>query len=133
MQRIIHILLEKSQSYRLNCLILIQQYAYYFNISLNMLFQNSECDGAVMVSNNEIGFSAQNIEALCSVGASTKANMKKQGYIGEKGIGFKSVFLVCLLYILIIVSSPDKCRLPTGLSFFRMVINSIYLLKKTPK
>ena len=40
---------------------------------------------AVIVYNNEQGFSDKNIEAVCNVGGSTKAN--KTGYIGQKGIG----------------------------------------------
>ena len=40
---------------------------------------------AVVVYNNECGFSDKNIEAVCNVGGSTKAN--KTGYIGQKGIG----------------------------------------------
>ena len=47
---------------------------------------------AVLVVNNEIGFSAENVESLCAVGQSTKS--KRLGFIGEKGIGFKSVFRV---------------------------------------
>ncbi|CAF5123893.1 unnamed protein product, partial [Rotaria sp. Silwood1] len=35
-----------------------------------------------------------NIQALCDIGKSTKGK-HKQGYIGQKGIGFKSVFTVC--------------------------------------
>ncbi len=46
----------------------------------------------LVLLNNEIGFSERNVRALCSVGDSSKA--KKTGYIGEKGIGFKSVFTV---------------------------------------
>lgn len=49
-------------------------------------------DTALTIWNNELGFSARNVSALCSVGDSTKA--KKVGFIGEKGIGFKSVFQV---------------------------------------
>ncbi|XP_022770791.1 uncharacterized protein LOC111314054 [Durio zibethinus] len=44
--------------------------------------------------NNEKGFSSKNIESICSVGRSTKKGNRKRGYIGEKGIGFKSVFLI---------------------------------------
>jgi hypothetical protein len=44
------------------------------------------------ITNNEAGFSAENVRALCDVGSSTKA--KRDGFIGEKGIGFKSVFAV---------------------------------------
>jgi hypothetical protein len=48
--------------------------------------------GALIIHNNEIGFSSNNVEAICAVGKTTKS--KIQGYIGEKGIGFKSVFRV---------------------------------------
>ena len=47
----------------------------------------------ILVCNNEIGFTPENIAAICDVGASTKGKHKK-GYIGHKGIGFKSVFMV---------------------------------------
>jgi len=47
----------------------------------------------IEVHNNEIGFSRRNVEALCAVGKSTK-HERTLGYIGEKGIGFKSVFQV---------------------------------------
>ncbi len=47
---------------------------------------------ALIVHNNETGFRQENVEALCQVGQSTKK--KAQGYIGEKGIGFKSVFRI---------------------------------------
>jgi hypothetical protein len=46
----------------------------------------------LIVTNNEVGFTAENVKALCSAGESSKKN--KSGYIGEKGIGFKSVFKV---------------------------------------
>lgn len=46
----------------------------------------------LQVWNNELGFTQDNVRALCSVGRSTKA--KKAGFIGEKGIGFKSVFQI---------------------------------------
>ena len=48
-------------------------------------------DFGIIVLNNEQGFSAQNIKALCDVGNSTKKG-SNAGYIGKKGIGFKSVF-----------------------------------------
>ncbi|KAK9061523.1 hypothetical protein SSX86_018705 [Deinandra increscens subsp. villosa] len=47
----------------------------------------------VIVLNNEQGFSVENIKALCDVGNSTKKE-PSAGYIGKKGIGFKSVFRV---------------------------------------
>lgn len=47
----------------------------------------------LVLTNNEVGFSEENIGAICKVGASSKAK-DKQHHIGEKGIGFKSVFSV---------------------------------------
>lgn len=49
--------------------------------------------GRLVLTNNEVGFSEKDIGAICKVGASTKTN-DKQHHIGEKGIGFKSVFSV---------------------------------------
>lgn len=49
-------------------------------------------NAALIVHNNEIGFLDKHVRALCQVGRSTKN--KAQGYIGEKGIGFKSVFRI---------------------------------------
>ncbi|HEY9800029.1 MAG TPA: DUF3883 domain-containing protein [Leptolyngbyaceae cyanobacterium] len=46
----------------------------------------------IIVQNNELGFSEDNVRAICNVGRSTKT--KVEGYIGEKGIGFKSVFRI---------------------------------------
>lgn len=48
--------------------------------------------GRIVIDCNEDGFTRENLEAICSVGQSSK--MGGQGYIGEKGIGFKSVFMV---------------------------------------
>nr|XP_019705685.1 uncharacterized protein LOC105044003 isoform X2 [Elaeis guineensis] len=50
-------------------------------------------DTGIVILNNEQGFSAQNIRALCDIGKSTKKG-SSAGYIGHKGIGFKSVFRV---------------------------------------
>lgn len=46
----------------------------------------------IIIDSNEDGFSERNIRAICSVGSSTKKH--SAGYIGEKGIGFKSVFKI---------------------------------------
>ena len=46
----------------------------------------------LVIVNNEIGFSAKNVYALCLTGSSTKKGNKNK--TGEKGIGFKSVFTV---------------------------------------
>jgi len=43
---------------------------------------------------NETGFSRSNVVALCSIGRSSKASRREARYIGEKGIGFKSVFKI---------------------------------------
>ncbi|KAJ0077148.1 hypothetical protein Patl1_36513 [Pistacia atlantica] len=48
----------------------------------------------LLVFNNEKGFSAENMESICSAGLSTKEGNRKHGQIGEKGIGFKSVFMI---------------------------------------
>lgn len=47
----------------------------------------------LVIQNNEKGFNEENVWALCGIGGTTKTN-KTLGYIGEKGIGFKSVFMV---------------------------------------
>ncbi|XRM42034.1 hypothetical protein ABZX51_005272 [Aspergillus tubingensis] len=46
----------------------------------------------IVVDCNEDGFTHENLVAICDVGRSSKTGA--QGYIGEKGIGFKSVFMV---------------------------------------
>ncbi|KAG6508895.1 uncharacterized protein LOC121980120 [Zingiber officinale] len=48
----------------------------------------------LLLFNNEIGFSPSNIDSICRIGKSTKKGKRHLGYIGEKGIGFKSVFLI---------------------------------------
>ncbi|PIG82100.1 hypothetical protein AARAC_000013 [Aspergillus arachidicola] len=45
----------------------------------------------IIVEYNEDGFRIEDLSAICSVGESTKA--ASHGYIGAKGIGFKSVFI----------------------------------------
>jgi hypothetical protein len=50
------------------------------------------CEDRIIVDSNEDGFTKANVKAICNVGKSTKSNV--QGYIGEKGIGFKSVFTI---------------------------------------
>lgn len=46
----------------------------------------------IIIDCNEDGFTEGNLRAICNVGKSSKTGT--QGYIGEKGIGFKSVFKV---------------------------------------
>ncbi|XP_053367661.1 uncharacterized protein wu:fj29h11 isoform X2 [Clarias gariepinus] len=47
----------------------------------------------ITILNNESGFEEKNVRAICDVGKSTKGK-HTCGYIGQKGIGFKSVFKV---------------------------------------
>ncbi|PKK48916.1 hypothetical protein CI102_6559 [Trichoderma harzianum] len=42
---------------------------------------------------NEDGFESKNLKAICDIGQSSKTGVQN-GYIGQKGIGFKSVFKV---------------------------------------
>ncbi|KND89214.1 hypothetical protein TOPH_06201 [Tolypocladium ophioglossoides CBS 100239] len=52
----------------------------------------------VIMDCNEDGFTQENLTAICNVGKSSKTGA--QGYIGEKGIGFKSVFMAaCKVHI----------------------------------
>lgn len=62
----------------------------YFNDipKISFIYDNER----MIIRNNETGFTNEDIKAICDVG---KSNKKKiQGYIGEKGIGFKSVFKI---------------------------------------
>ncbi|KAF4340028.1 hypothetical protein FBEOM_6067 [Fusarium beomiforme] len=45
----------------------------------------------VTIKCNENGFTHENLKAICAIGKSSKVGAA--GYIGEKGIGFKSVFM----------------------------------------
>lgn len=45
----------------------------------------------IIIECNEDGFKKENVRAICDVGKSSKIGA--QGYIGAKGIGFKSVFM----------------------------------------
>ncbi|KAH8124644.1 hypothetical protein LI328DRAFT_166990 [Trichoderma asperelloides] len=48
-------------------------------------------ENRLIVECNEDGFTERDLEAICAVGQSTKSS--SYGYIGAKGIGFKSVFI----------------------------------------
>lgn len=65
------------------------QYAPEVDAMLVFILQ----DKRVVVVNNELGFTPANMKALCDVGSSTKSG-SAAGYIGHKGIGFKSVFRI---------------------------------------
>ncbi|KAI3322975.1 hypothetical protein HD806DRAFT_94651 [Xylariaceae sp. AK1471] len=54
-------------------------------------------DGNLRFDTNELGFRRADVEAICSIGKSSKkveASKKETKRIGEKGIGFKAVFKV---------------------------------------
>ncbi|VDB87553.1 unnamed protein product [Peniophora sp. CBMAI 1063] len=51
-------------------------------------------DDRIVISSNEVGFSNEDVRAICSADESTKVGKKDADYIGEKGIGFKSAFKV---------------------------------------
>ncbi|MDD3052051.1 MAG: hypothetical protein PHR06_13025, partial [Candidatus Cloacimonetes bacterium] len=50
--------------------------------------------GALVIENNECGFAQIDVDSLCRVGESLKRTSSNNAFIGEKGIGFKSVFRV---------------------------------------
>ena len=54
------------------------------------------------LSSNDIGFMGDDVEAICAIGESTKK--RKEGFIGQKGIGFKSVFSVTDDHILLAIT-----------------------------
>ena len=49
-------------------------------------------DSWLIIQNNELGFSEKDVDSICNIGGSNK--QRSEGYIGEKGIGFKSVFMI---------------------------------------
>jgi hypothetical protein len=58
---------------------------------MKITYQN----GTLRIDTNEIGFSKTDVEAICSIGRSSKPRSQLGvRRIGEKGIGFKSVFRV---------------------------------------
>lgn len=48
----------------------------------------------IVVDTNEIGFTRADVEAICATGRSSKKGSASDDQIGEKGLGFKSVFAV---------------------------------------
>ncbi|KAJ8629755.1 hypothetical protein MRB53_023078 [Persea americana] len=89
----IHFLMELIQNAEDN------EYLPGVSPTLEFIFTTEDITGTgapatLLVCNNEKGFSMKNIESICSIGQSTKKGKREFGFIGEKGIGFKSVFLV---------------------------------------
>nr|GEV70499.1 histidine kinase-like ATPase, C-terminal domain-containing protein [Tanacetum cinerariifolium] len=65
-------------------LLMINVYPRHVEPTLTFILQEK----SIIVLNNEHGFSAENIKALCDVGNSTKKKASS-GYIGKRGTGFK--------------------------------------------
>ncbi|KAK0601138.1 hypothetical protein LWI29_021534 [Acer saccharum] len=89
----VHFLMELIQNAEDN------EYPSGVNPSLEFVITSRDITGTraaatLLMFNNEKGFSASNINSICSVAKSTKKGNRNRGYIGEKGIGFKSVFLI---------------------------------------
>lgn len=61
-------------------------------LSLKEVILEGKKEFCLIISNNETGFNSDNVKAICSVGSSTKKTNFDS--IGEKGIGFKSVFRI---------------------------------------
>jgi hypothetical protein len=57
--------------------------------TLNITYENR----SLRIDYNEKGFEAKHVNGICSIGQGTKGN-DPTNYIGEKGVGFKSVFKV---------------------------------------
>ncbi|XP_044984235.1 uncharacterized protein LOC123451762 [Hordeum vulgare subsp. vulgare] len=89
----VHFLMELVQNAEDN------EYPHGVAPSLEFLVTSTDIVGSgasstLLIFNNEKGFSPSNIQSICGVGKSTKKGNRDKGYIGEKGIGFKSVFLI---------------------------------------
>ncbi|KAJ7125259.1 hypothetical protein C8R44DRAFT_980460 [Mycena epipterygia] len=65
---------------------------YNSNVTPTLEIMLDLTENELVVACNETGFNDVQVRAICNIGASTKKH--QQGYIGEKGIGFKSVFKV---------------------------------------
>ncbi|EWG44919.1 hypothetical protein FVEG_15755 [Fusarium verticillioides 7600] len=72
------------------------QYGSEIVPSLRLALYKNEGQGYFRSDCNEVGFTFKQLDALTRVGQSTKATSihDSKSYIGEKGIGFKSVFKV---------------------------------------
>jgi len=63
--------------------------------TMGIFLEETRTTRILRIDCNEIGFSRANLEAICSLSESSKAQPdRKRKYIGEKGMGFKSVFAV---------------------------------------
>jgi hypothetical protein len=68
---------------------------------MGIVYEESRANRTLRIECNEIGFSRNNVEAICSLSESSKPQPGRQReYIGEKGMGFKSVFAVADVVII---------------------------------
>ncbi|XP_045819973.1 uncharacterized protein LOC123913312 [Trifolium pratense] len=89
----VHFLMELIQNAEDNHYIEGESPTLEFVITFNDITATG-APATLLIFNNGKGFSPKNIDSVCGVGRSTKKGNRSSGYIGEKGIGFKSVFLV---------------------------------------
>lgn len=68
---------------------------YSDEVTPSIVFQID--DKGILTKNNEIGFNEENIRSICKFSSSSKKGHKNLGFIGEKGLGFKSVFAISSL------------------------------------
>ncbi|KAF7794181.1 hypothetical protein EIP86_005312 [Pleurotus ostreatoroseus] len=66
--------------------------AYGSDVKPCLYFTLDSQERTLTIRCNETGFTEEDVWAICNIGKSKKKN--QVGYIGEKGIGFKSVFKV---------------------------------------
>ena len=60
--------------------------------AFDLSIKDNDNQHIVKVSYNEKGFTKQNVRAITAIGESTKKGLMSGNPIGEKGVGFKSVF-----------------------------------------
>lgn len=71
------------------------------NPTMGIIYEEIRGKRTLRIDCNEIGFSRANVDAICSLSESSKSQPGRQReHIGEKGIGFKSVFAVANVVII---------------------------------
>ena len=90
----VHFLYELIQNAQDNSYPVHQKRRIQFTLLKDDPTGSPDSEGCLCVINNELGFNEEDIKSICSAGQSTKKKKKIEGFIGEKGIGFKSVFKI---------------------------------------
>lgn len=90
----IHFIFELIQNAEDNSYEESTEQSLVFRLLLTDLTNTPNSNGALLIENNEVGFSPENVDAICNVGKEGSTKTGRDGYIGEKGIGFKSVFRI---------------------------------------